>query len=248
MQRVPADRWAMYGGQDPRDVPAYATPEAARYLRMPLRTLQNWAFGYSLSGNRSAKPLIQVADPAEHRLSFWNVAELHVLDSMRTVHGITVQNLRRLIEHLEYKFKTPHPLINERMFAGGGSVLVEKAGRLINATRDGQIVIQQVVEAHLRRIEVDIEGVASILYPFVRRKPDPNIKASLEQEPRIVSMNPLVRFGRPVIAGTGIPTAEIAIRFRAGDSTGELAEEYGRPQSEIEEAIRCELALDRPAA
>ena len=37
---------------------------------------------------------------------------------------------------------------------------------------------------------------------------------------------------------------EIAERFKAGDSFELLAVEYGRPIAEIEEAIRCELALD----
>ena len=30
-------------------------------------------------------------------------------------------------------------------------------------------------------------------------------------------------------------------RFRAGESPADLATDYGRPQAEIEEAIRCEL-------
>jgi uncharacterized protein (DUF433 family) len=70
----------------------------------------------------------------------------------------------------------------------------------------------------------------------------------LQREPKIISLDPRVRFGRPVIAGTSIPTAEIAERFRAGDDFSALADEYGRPQTEIEEAIRCELTLDSRAA
>jgi len=107
--------------------------------------------------------------------------------------------------------------------------------------------MQQMIEAHLHRIEVDVHGLAMTLFPFVRRKPDPNIVSSMD-DPRFISIDPRVRFGRPVIAGTGIPTAEIASRFRAGDSSAELADEYGRSQLEIEEAIRCEFMLDDKAA
>jgi uncharacterized protein (DUF433 family) len=44
-----------------------------------------------------------------------------------------------------------------------------------------------------------------------------------------------------VLAGTGIPTAIIAERYKAGEEIGALADDYGRPTLEIEEAIRCEL-------
>jgi len=49
------------------------------------------------------------------------------------------------------------------------------------------------------------------------------------------------------MVGTSIPTDEIAERFRAGDTMAQLADEYGRPAQEIEEAIRCELTLDKAA-
>ena len=49
------------------------------------------------------------------------------------------------------------------------------------------------------------------------------------------------------IVETGIPTEEVAERFRAGDTVQQLADEYGRRSQEIEEAIRCELTLDHAA-
>ena len=53
-------------------------------------------------------------------------------------------------------------------------------------------------------------------------------------------IDPNVSFGRPVLAGTGIPTAVIAERFNAGETIAELIEDYNRTPTEIEEAIRCE--------
>jgi uncharacterized protein (DUF433 family) len=57
-----------------------------------------------------------------------------------------------------------------------------------------------------------------------------------------VVIDPRISFGRPVLAGSGIPTAVIADRYKAGESVDELADDYGRKRLEIEEAIRCELA------
>lgn len=239
-------KWKLYGGKDPRDVPSYATWEAARYLRLPLRTVQNWSFGYPSTG---AKPLIELADPTRHLLSFWNVAELHVLAALRRYHQITPQKLRRVIAYLAETFNSSHPLLTEKMLTDGVSVFIDQTGSLINATKGGQIAIRQLMEAHLQRIEQDVDGLAITLFPFVHKSPDvDNVPvAVLNDAPRIISLDPRIRFGRPVIAGTSIPTAEIAERFRAGDTFADLAAEYGRPTEEIEEAIRCELTLDRAA-
>ncbi len=60
-------------------------------------------------------------------------------------------------------------------------------------------------------------------------------------------IDPEVQFGRPVLAGTGIPTLVIANRYKAGESITDLARDYDRPEAEIEEAIRYELELPTAA-
>ena len=55
-----------------------------------------------------------------------------------------------------------------------------------------------------------------------------------------VVIDPEVSFGRPVIAGTGIATGEVAARHKAGETIVQLATDYGRSLEEIDEAVRCE--------
>ena len=57
----------------------------------------------------------------------------------------------------------------------------------------------------------------------------------------MVVINPAISAGRPVIVGTGLATQIIAERYKAGESVSDLANDYERPDEEIEEAIRCEL-------
>jgi len=45
-----------------------------------------------------------------------------------------------------------------------------------------------------------------------------------------------------VLAGTGIPTAVLADRYKAGESMRDLSVDYECERDLIEEAIRCELA------
>lgn len=240
------NRWAMYGGRDPRDVPSYGTWEAARYVRLPMRTVQNWTSGF---GTYGGTPLVKIADKEHHLLSFWNLAELHVLAALRRYHQIPSQTLRRTIQYLEETFDDPHPLLTERMLTDGLSVFVEKTGMLVNAAKGGQLAMRQLLEAHLHRIEQDVDGLAIRLFPFVRNDPSVENKSpsSLMNSPKIISLDPRVRFGRPVIVGTSIPTEEVAERFRAGDTVEQLAADYGRSPEEVQEAIRCELTLDKAA-
>jgi uncharacterized protein (DUF433 family) len=66
----------------------------------------------------------------------------------------------------------------------------------------------------------------------------------MANEPRIIAIDPQVAFGRPVITGSRIPTAEIAERFKAGESLKDLSSDFRRSIEEIEEAVRVELDLE----
>ena len=157
--------------------------------------------------------------------------------------------LRKALQYLEGVFDSPHPLLTEKMLTDGVSVIVEKSEVLIDASTKGQVVMREVLEAHLQRIEQDFDGIAGRFFPFVRHHPHGMDRTPdrLVNEPKVISLDPRVRFGRPVISGTSIPTEEIAERFLAGDTFAAMAEEYGREAEEIEEAIRCELTLDKAA-
>ncbi len=109
-------------------------------------------------------------------------------------------------------------------------------GETVNATLQGQIVMRKVVEASLRRIERGKDGKIIVLYPFITE--DPTVDRTT------VMFNPHVAFGRLVLVETGIPTIEIAQRYKAGESIKDLADDYGRNLVEIEDAIRFELRLE----
>jgi uncharacterized protein (DUF433 family) len=237
-----------YRGRDPREIPAYTTLEAARYLRIPERTLFNWAFGYTYRTGSQAAPrhisaLVKVANTDRHLLSFLNLAELHVLDALRRVHRIRMRRIRQTILYLGREFNTDQPLIHREMWTDGLNVFINHYGHLVNASQEGQLAMRQLVEAHLQRIERDPEGVAARLFPFTRKR-QPAVTGQMVEEPRIIAMDPQVAFGRPVIAGSRIPTVEVAERFKAGESLTDLANDFRRSLNEIEDAVRIELDLE----
>jgi uncharacterized protein (DUF433 family) len=162
--------------------------------------------------------------------------EAHVLDAIRREHNIPLDKIRWAITYLRDEFGSEHPLADHRLETDGLDLFVQEYGRLININRSGQLAIRELLEGYLKRIERNSIGEAVRLYPFTRKR--------AMDEPRSVVIDPAVSFGRPVLVGTGVPTAAIAERYKAGESVPQLARDYGRTSDEIEEAIRCELQLE----
>jgi len=165
-----------------------------------------------------------------------NLVEAHVLDALCREHEVPLQTVRKALASLARRVPPPHPLAAQRFETDGVNLFVQYFGALVNISQDGQLAMRALLQAYLRRVERDAHGIVARLYPFTRRG-DPN-------EPRRVVIDPRISFGRPVLAGTGIPTAMLAERYKAGESVDELAKDYGRDRLEIEEAIRCELAVE----
>ncbi len=222
----------LYRGKDPRTIPAYDVTAVSHYLRIPENTIRNWAFGYQLPSGRQAASVIHVDDPEGQFLSFANLVELHVLGALRRDHRVTLPNIRRAIDYLQRELDSPRPLLERTMETDGVDVFVDHVGQLVNATKHGQVAMRDVLQAYLKRIDRDPEGVPIRLFPFTRPKD--------MQAPRLIAIDPYVAFGRPVIAGSRVPTREVYERYMRGESSQELADDFGRSIDEIDEAVRCE--------
>jgi uncharacterized protein (DUF433 family) len=225
----------IYKGGNPADLPLYSISEAAHYLRLPAATVRAWAVGrayYTSSGPRHFPPVIAVADPDPLMLSFHNLVELHVLSSIRRKHEVELKAVRRAIRYLKRHFQSKHPLLDQEMLTDGKDLFIEQYGEFVAISQDRQMAMRRVMEMYLERIDRDSHGVPIRLYPVTRTR--------VERSPRFVAIDPHIRFGKPCIAGTRIPTAIIAERYEAGDSVALLVEDYGRSTEEIEEVVRYE--------
>jgi len=201
-----------------------------------MATVRAWALGRSYpsaGGKKWARPLIDVADEATPALSFRNVIELHVLSAIRRRHCVQMPAVRKAIEYVRRQLDVPCPLADQQMATDGKDLFVERYGKLVNISRGGQLEMKSLVEVYLTRIDRNRIGVPIRLFPFTRTR--------IEEAPRLVAMDPRVQFGRPCIAGTGIPTSIIAERYKAGDSIKALARDYEQQTLKIEESLRYEF-------
>jgi uncharacterized protein (DUF433 family) len=228
----------IYGGRDPREIPAYRLADAAKYLNIAPPTLRSWIKGYYYpikGGRKFFKPVFSLPESDIPLLSYTNLVEAFVLSSLRRKYKIDLYKIRIAINSLQREFNSRHPLAEHRFETNGADIFVETYGQLVNVGRDGQLAMRQVLQNYLKRVEHDPAGKAARLYPFVR--------LNGTEQPRNVVINPYVSFGKPVITGTGLPTRVVAERYKAGDSIPQIARDYGRKKEEIDDAIRYELRV-----
>jgi len=213
--------------QPAKDLPAYSLARAGQIVRLPPSTLRLWARGAA-----EQKPLFKPVLHSPTTLSFLNLVEAFVLASMRRVHGVSMQKVRRALKFIADELGVPRPLVHTRFRTDGVALFVQHADRLLEVSGKGQELLQHVLDASLKRIEWGGD-VAERLYPWVRADLDP-------AQPRSIVVDPRRGFGQPVIAGTGIQARIVAERYRAGESIATLADDYAVAVDKIEDAIRCE--------
>jgi uncharacterized protein (DUF433 family) len=211
--------------QDDRlELPLYGLSESALYLRVPVTTLEYWAFG-----RHNIKPIIHASSECPRALSFMNLLECHMLVAMKKLYDLKLPKIRKGLIHLQKSSGFRHPLIEEPLYTNRVDLLIKELDQFVNISRGGQLAMPEM-QLHLERVERE-QGKFNF-YPFVRERS--------ATEPKLILISPSLSFGKPVIAGTGISTAVIASRFNARESIPDLASEYGLEETQIEEAIRWE--------
>lgn len=213
--------------RDLREMPAYTIVEAAGYLRIPKSTLRAW-----LVGQQSFRPVIEIADRRTRQLSFINLVEAFVLSAIRRKHSIPLPKVRKAVDYLRRTFKTSRPLADEQFATDGVNLFVEKFGKLVGVSEEGQMHLREVILDRLKYVSFDPKGIAEKIVLF----PAHGVAAKGD-----VVIDPRLSFGRPVLDGVGVRTSVLVERFRAGESIEQLAREYSAAQEAIQNAIRCEL-------
>lgn len=205
---------------DLRTTPLYPFAEAARIVQAPASTLRTWFPQGSISS-----------------LNFLQLVEAYTIQTLRSRHQLPMRAIKKALHYLKKETDAPYPLaMAEFGFETDGSELfITHLGSLVSATAQGQVAMREILKAFLQRVEHDKEGLATRFYPFTRD--------FRTDSPQLIVVDPRFNFGRPCVARRSISTAIIARRYKAGESTKELADDYNCTRDEIDEAIRAELEL-----
>jgi uncharacterized protein (DUF433 family) len=209
---------------DPRETPIYSVHEAALYLHVPRSTLRHW-----LKPTKKSRAVIEVTDPEDSQLSFYNLLEAHVV-KVAIAREAWLHRIRHGVERLRERMpQSRHPLLEQELWTAGGyrDIFVKTVtGQIENLSRGGQFEFRQLLSRYLSRIDFDASGPYQLRpYSF-----------------RHIAINHRVSGGRPVVKGTGILAEMIASRRRAGESITALAHDYEITTADVRDAIRYSSA------
>lgn len=213
---------------DLREVPMYHLAEAAYYVNVPETTLSQWFYGRKFRGSdgrvRWSEPLIEPADIKRGLLSFANLAEAHVLQATRDRH-IPMDNVRSALRYVRERSHDRHPLISQEFYTHQKDLFIKRLAEIINASKGGQIAFD-LLDPYLDRLVRDSSGLPFRLFPM-RANPERNVMCDLH-----------IASGQPVLTDTGILAQVVFDRNKAGESSEELAADYGVSQRAVEHAIQ----------
>jgi len=217
---------------NPLEIPNYTIEETARYLIVPATTVRYWTIGEA-----GAAPLTTVFSRRPLLLSFKNLVELYVLESLREFHDVGMLRIRKSVEELRIEKPSKFPLADYQLATRNRKIYLEgERDELINLTAGGQHAFKAIMDPFLKRVERNAQGIAERLFPFTSREHQQNP----DRAPRVVVIDPRVAFGMPVLVGSRISTAFLMSRRKGGASVSKLARDYDRSETEIEEAISLE--------
>jgi uncharacterized protein (DUF433 family) len=210
---------------DLRDFPRYSISEAAFYVRIPATTLVAWTRGQdyftSQGVHRKFVPLIELADPRNKLLSFYNLVEAHMLRST-TERGVPLRNVRKALEYIRGEIPGKHPLLMQDFEVFGKDVFIQHLGDTVNATRHGQLAMRKILEKYLQRIVRDTSGLPLRIFPIKSRR---------------LVIDPQFSSGKPIVKNRGIVASVLWGRNKTGETIPEIAKDYGLTKIEVKEAI-----------
>jgi uncharacterized protein (DUF433 family) len=216
------------------NLPAYSVADAARYLHLPVGTLNSWLRGryyITKKGQRIFEPLIQRPHADLSQLSFTNLVEAHVLRILRETHQVKLEKVRKALDYINQQLDTSHPLVLKKFQTDGIDLFVDQIDILVNVSRSGQLAMRETLKHLLTRIEWDEQDIAVRLFPFIQPQGD---------QAKILCIDPKISFGKPVIAGKGVPTNSIADLYDAGQEIEDIAYEFDCTIEQVKAAIQFE--------
>ena len=221
---------------DVREFPRYSIAEAAFYIRLPGSTLNAWTRGQDYVTargiHRTFYPLIELADPENKLLSFYNLVEAHILRST-TEKGVPLRNVRKSLQYIRDNILGEHPLLSHDFEVSGREMFIRHLGQTINATQQGQIAMREILKKYLKRVTRDATGLPIQVFPINSRQ---------------LAIHPLISSGKPIVKGKGIVASVLWGRKQIGEPIPEIAKDYGLTQLEVKQAIKDYAWKEKEAA
>lgn len=215
---------------DPRELALYTPADASCYLGINPQTLATWLWGRTYpttAGEKFFDPLIDPADKENKLLSFFNLAELHVLAATRYTHNVSIKSVRVAMDTIVQRYSSPHPLISRDFMTNGKDIFIQKVDENENLSQPLQLNFKSIMDKFLARIVADEHDLIKKIFPLIAGQSDD----------RIISITYGISSSQPVVDGAGVPAWLIHNRFKVGESPDSIADDFDIPVGKIQRAI-----------
>jgi uncharacterized protein (DUF433 family) len=215
---------------DARELALYTPADAACYLDINPQTLATWLWGRNYpttTGDRYFAPLIEPADPDLKLLSFFNLAELHVLAATRYTHHVSMKSVRAAMDTVIEKYTAHHPLLSIDFKTNGRDLFAQSVDENENLSTPGQLNFKPIMDLFLEHVVRDEHDLVKKIFPLIAGQPDD----------RIISITYGISSSQPVVDGFGVPAWLIHSRYEGGEDVDSIADDFDIPVAKIQRAI-----------
>lgn len=223
---------ARQGHNDPLLAGFFSVSEAARLLGVKQVHIRGWINGYA---NSSAGPVIKRDFDDQRTVSFLDLMELRFIAFFRA-QGVSMPTIRRAAERARKEWRVQHPLAlssakyvtdRKKVFATAAEETDDPvAWDMASGQHEMWGTIEQTIE---KGVLFDPKNyLAKTWRPFPAQFPN-------------VVIDPRIAFGRPVVAGTQVPTSVLFRQWKAEGHTDRVAKWFEVSPEVVSTAVEYEL-------
>lgn len=207
------------------EFPTYTIPEAAVFLGMSERRLQDWYIGEN--------PILKASGRVGNvlLLSFHNLEEAYKVYLLRSKYSKSLQYLRKAMSEARDKTGSEHPLLTHDIDVMKRLALIipGRGRRKRRAITLGDPRVPDYFPEVVRAWGIRISKTRDEIFPWRY--------ASEDDASTPVSMNPEVMSGRLVLSGTRIPVNMLWGRMKAGEKIEAIADDYRIDAKQVRQAL-----------
>jgi uncharacterized protein (DUF433 family) len=207
----------------------YTLGEVARYARMHPITVARW-----FKGDDYCKKVFSLED--SKIITFLDFVQVLAVRNLRLHHNVKLQKIRDAINRASQDFSIDYPFARKHTtYLFEGDIWIKPEGKTLtqlSGRNHGQKGIRPVIERFYKDISFDAHlGLAS------------QYKAYESKRNKII-MNPKIRFGAPMLEGSGYTPEALYEAAKTEGSAMAAAKNYGVTKSQVETSIDyCDYLL-----
>lgn len=172
-------------------------------------------------------------------LSFLDFVDTAVVITLKERHGASTPLIRRLRKALKKEWNTKHPFAREEFYT-------DETGRRVFCT----LASEDEGPPHLLEILEKQFAIAQVLLPFLKKVEycsETRLAQVFNLTDRVI-LDPRRKYGKPIVRGTGMPTAILYQCFRETRSAEIVADWYDVAPEDVDAAVRYEKTFKGIAA